>query len=329
MPNDLVTASSLSELVTPELLTPDYYVMHYMEFLPRYIADGRPTRDTLRTYRENIDGFIKWCIERKRHPLAMHDYEMRIYLEWLVSTGHEKGGDVIRLAAIRAFFHAAELLELIKVNPCRDIHISRPHIEDEQFLYFQQDQIREIYKEIKKDDFELRRIRNEAMVLLMAAEGLRVVELSRMNEEDIDWDNATIRVHGKGHEGTIYPSEVTMKKLSEWIRVRPTKEKEGGRTPVFVSLSNRNAGARLDRNGIRKTIDRILNALGYKRKGISCHVFRHSCGTNLYAQTKDLRVVQETLRQRDPKVTARYAHVQQRMEKRYTSTLAEGLEDPD
>ena len=52
-----------------------------------------------------------------------------------------------------------------------------------------------------------------------------------------------------------------------------------------------------------------------------CHVFRHSCGTNLYAATKDLRVVQETLRQRDPKVTARYAHVQQRMDKRYTSSI--------
>lgn len=59
--------------------------------------------------------------------------------------------------------------------------------------------------------------------------------------------------------------------------------------------------------------------------GLSCHVFRHSCGTNLYAETKDLRLVQDTLRHRDPKVTARYAHLTGRLEHRSTSVIAKSM----
>ena len=47
--------------------------------------------------------------------------------------------------------------------------------------------------------------------------------------------------------------------------------------------------------------------------------------TYLYQETKDLRVVQETLRQRSPKVTAKYAHVHDRMEKRYTGGISPGM----
>ena len=310
-----------------QALTPEDYVENYLEFLPRYISKGHPTADTMTTYQKLIDQFISWCDEHDRAPFSMHDYQMRVYVEWLFSTGHSQSGVSARITAIRAFFGTAVRLGLLKENPCRHIRIGTPYIYDEQFKYFQQDQIKDIYKIIQMDDFGLRRVRDTAIFLVMAVEGLRVVEVSRMNEEDIDWDSNSILIHGKGHNGIIYPSDITMKKLYEWIRVRPTKEKEGGRTPVFVSLSNRNAGERIERNGIRKAMDRILNLCGYKQKGISCHVFRHSCGTNLYAKTKDLRVVQETLRQKDPKVTMRYAHVQQRMEKRYTSKLAEWLED--
>jgi site-specific recombinase XerD len=69
-------------------------------------------------------------------------------------------------------------------------------------------------------------------------------------------------------------------------------------------------------------MNQALRAADLKRPGFSCHILRHSCGTNLYQNTKDLRIVQETLRQKDPKVTARYAHVNQRIENRVTASLA-------
>ena len=72
-------------------------------------------------------------------------------------------------------------------------------------------------------------------------------------------------------------------------------------------------------------LKKALTEAGLKQPGYACHLFRHSCGTNLYQETKDLRVVQETLRQRSPKVTAKYAHVHDRMERRYTRGITPGV----
>ena len=41
----------------------------------------------------------------------------------------------------------------------------------------------------------------------------------------------------------------------------------------------------------------------------------------LYAETKDLKVVQETLRHKSTQMASRYAHLQNRMENRYTKSI--------
>ena len=309
--NDLI-----AKKVDSSIITSGYYLRRYKEILPRYISHGRPTEDTLKTYFTLIDQFIEWCRQQELEPLSAGDYQLRIYIEDLIQSKHTDNGIAVRVTSIRAFYETAVRLGLLRDNPCRYIHIGTPFIYDEQFHYFTVDQIREIYVYIMKETDELARLRNASMFLLMASEGLRVVEVHRMNDEDIDFVNRIILVRGKGHNGTIYPSDLTMKTLKKYIDRRPASD------ATFISLSRRNKGERIQRNGIRKMMDRILTATGYKEKGISCHVLRHSCGTNLYAKTKDLRVVQETLRQRDPKITARYAHVQERVEKRYTDMIS-------
>jgi len=309
--NDLI-----ANRVDSSVITLEYYTRNYKQILPRYIAYGRPTEDTLKTYFTLIDQFIDWCHQQKLDPIMARDYQLRVYIEDLIQSNHSDNGIALRVTSIRAFYGAAVRLGLLTDNPCQFIRVGTPFIYDEQFKYFTVEQIREIYVYTMKETDELKRLRDVSMFLLMASEGLRVVEVYRMNDEDIDFKNRIILVRGKGHNGTIYPSSLTMNTLKDYINWRPASD------ATFISLSRRNKGMRIQRNGIRKAMDRILEATGYKEKGISCHVLRHSCGTNLYAKTKDLRVVQETLRQRDPKITARYAHVQERVEKRYTDMIS-------
>ena len=106
--------------------------------------------------------------------------------------------------------------------------------------------------------------------------------------------------------------------LEEYLKAIPTDrtiKKDGVLTPLILSSSNRNLMGRISRNGIRSIMNKTLNACNLKNPGCTCHIFRHSCGTNLYQETKDLRLVQEVLRHRDPKITARYAHVADRLTK--------------
>jgi len=304
------------------LVTPDYFVAYYLQFLPRYIANGRPTDDTLRDYKIHIDSFLRWCDEHNRHPLSIHDYQMRMYMEWMVNHEYTDNTIAIKLSAIRGFYQAALKIGLIELNPCEDLKADRKLVWDEKFRFYSTEQIEIMNDYIKNtaiNDFI--RYRDMAILYLMGVEGLRNVEVHRLCDEDINWEYGSILIRGKEHSGIIYPSEETLEVLRRYIEARPENKKEGAFTPTITS-DHRHKYRRISRNGIRNIMNRILEGCQLKHPGYSCHILRHSCGTNLYNETKDLRLVQEQLRHNDPQMTARYSHVHERMTRRATSRLA-------
>lgn len=317
-----------ANILDADLITADSYVKNYKFYLPKYIAGGTPSKDTFRTYTECIDLFIAWCIKNQRHPLSMQDFQIRIYVDYMINQGYKKNSIALYLIAIRSFYQVALKLKLIPENPCEDIHAKNDFHYDDQYHFFTTEQIGMILKSFKNEKTEFLYRRNTLIVMLMGIEGLRNVEVHRLNDEDIDWAHNVIFIRGKGHDGYIYPSGKTMETIHDYLAVRPKPYKEEALlTPLIISDSHKAWKKRLSRNGIRYVMNRALTLTGLKEKGVSCHVLRHSCGTNLYANTKDLRLVQETLRQRDPKIAARYAHVQERMTNRYTDGLVPDMEE--
>ncbi|SHK95731.1 integrase/recombinase XerC [Selenomonas ruminantium] len=313
---------SMSQSLDQEAITPDYFVMNYLQFLSRYISKGRPTADTLRDYRLHINSFIRWCSEHDRHPLAMHDYQMRMYMEFMFNRKYSDNTIAIKLAAIRAFYHAACKIGLIEINPCADLKAERKLVWDEKFRFYSSEQIQtmcDYIKNNKEDNFI--RYRDMSILYLMAVEGFRNVEIHRMCDEDINWDYKSIAIRSKGHGGIVYPCNQTFEVLKRYLEVRPNAQRENNLTPTIVSTHRRHY-SRISRNGIREIMNEILSGCNLKHPGYSCHILRHSCGTNLYAKTKDLHIVQMQLRHTDPNMAARYAHVHERMNNRCTSCLA-------
>ena len=175
-------------------------------------------------------------------------------------------------------------------------------------------------------DYEdaLKSLRVKAMIALMAVEGLRTVEVHRLSVEDISLMNKqmVILIRGKGHNDPIYPSKFTADYIRDYLARRPTPVSGVHElTPVFISEGNRGQHKRLSRRSIRREIDAALNLIQAKAPGISCHMLRHTCGTLLYAQTRDIQAVKETLRHKNIEMTSKYAHVQDMMLKRYTEAI--------
>lgn len=299
------------------------FLEHWKEFLPMYIGNGRPSKDTIINYTSSIDQFIDWTLARQRHPLDADDYSMRLYLKWLYDKEYKKDSVALKIAAVRSFFTAARMLGVIFDNPVKNIVVPQSGAE-ERIYFFTPDQLYEIESMINKEENEFRRLRNLSAFYLMGVEGLRNVEIHRMHQEDIDWTQGSILVRGKGKNRTIFPCGDTLERIDKYLQVVPDEElikKEKGLTPLFLSDSNFNQWGRISRNGLRYIMNGILEGAGYKKPGVSCHVFRHSTGTNLYAATKDLRLVQDQLGHAKPETTARYAHLQERMTKRRTSAI--------
>ena len=307
----------------PRVPDRDLFLAHWKEFLPMYVKGGRPSRDTMVNYISAIDQFLDWCAEKKYHPLAIHDYQMRLYLQWLYGRSYKQDSIALKIIAVRNFYTAAHKMGVIPINPARDIRVFQDS-GGELINFFTPTQLYEIEIAMSSEENLFRRHRNICMMYMMGVEGLRNVEVHRMNQEDIDFDNGIIEIHGKGKERVIYPCEDTFKHLDDYLSLCPIQDdirRENGRTPLFLSDSNLNLWGRLSRNGIRYIMNYALKIAGYKKPGVSCHAFRHSTGTNLYAATKDLRLVQDVLGHQNPKTTARYAHLQERMSKRSTSAI--------
>ena len=258
----------------------------------------------------------------------MNEYQILMYREFLLNWQYKPDSIQIMLAAVRAFYAAAKKIELIDRNPAAEVESSSAGPRGDALLHFYTpQQMNEIVHVFDADTNAFTRCRNKLILYLMGVEGLRNIEVHRACVEDINWDARAIMIRGKGARGRlepIYPCDETFAVLEEYLQsIPPEREikKDGILTPLILSSSNRNLMGRISRNGIRSIMNKALEACNLKHPGFSCHVFRHSCGTNLYKETKDLRLVQDTLHHRDPKVTSRYAHVTERLSKRYTSKL--------
>ena len=322
-----------------EKLTADQFIRNFAKFLPLYISKQRPAEDTMATYESAIRLYLKWCKDADIHPFAVRDFQFRLYVAFLQNKQHLSNATVkLKVVAVRAFYTMAVKLGLIKASPCDDVPLpSVELISDEDFKYYTIEQIGEICETF--NIFEPTTCaRNKLIVYLMGVEGLRSVEVMRLNDEDIDFERKTILIRGKGNRNAfIYPCDATMDLLSIYLKKRGPveyeiiagKEDAGAKkqvTPTIISFSHRRYGKRITRTGLRSIINKALEWAGVKYPGHSCHTLRHSCGTNLYHNTRDIRIVQETLRHASPTMTARYSHVDERSAIRPTRSIVPTLE---
>lgn len=297
----------------------------YQQLLPQYIADGNPSQDTLNAYWGRLESFLKWCDLSGFHPFRLQEAHIILYRKELIDKGFKTTSIAAALTSIRKFYNLAQKLHLITDNPAADVKAPRdPNASLIDLPYLTSGKLEYLLQLIKPTNEK--NLRDKVIIAFMAIEGLRTVEIYRMNEEDINKEQQSILIRGKGKNAIIYPRPDTFKLLLRYIK---TKNREPlqqyidneEKTPVFTSTSNNKPGNRINRRNIREAVDLWLTRAGYKEKGKSDHMLRHTCATLLYKETKDLRVVQETLRHSNINMSSKYAHLVEREDKRYTKAI--------
>lgn len=132
--------------------------------------------------------------------------------------------------------------------------------------------------------------RTKAVMSLLALQGLRQVEIVRLNVEDLDLASMTALIQGKGRDDKepidLHPE--TVKILSDYIK---SNNKASG--ALFTSVSNNCKNQRLTTRAVREIVTSILKKLGVEK---STHGFRHYFTTKLIKTYKGdlLEVAQYT-----------------------------------
>lgn len=132
--------------------------------------------------------------------------------------------------------------------------------------------------------------RLKALLALLALQGLRQIEIIRLDVKDIDLVARKAYIQGKGRDDKepvdLHPE--TVKTLKEYLR---SNKKASG--PLFTSRSNNSMNKRLTTRTIREIVTSFLKQLGIEK---SVHGFRHYFTTTLIKTYKGdlLEVAQYT-----------------------------------
>jgi integrase/recombinase XerC/integrase/recombinase XerD len=288
------------------------------------VANGDARPDTIATYISHLNHWLTWC--RVNHIDPGHPFPTAIkgFRQELVQSGAAHATISLKLTTVRRFYDGAVSRGLLEANPVKDIKAPRKRTADAEIIKCLTAGEAERLFEAIPHDHKLKNQRDRAMTALMTLEGLRRIEICRANVEDIEETDSGIRilVHGKGKDGYIYPREDTVACIRDYLIQRGDVQSDKDGEPIFVSLGKSGKlGGRITRIGLSKWMDTMLAKAGITKKGRACHALRHTCGALLYQATRDVKVVQETLRHASIAMAAKYSHVQDRGKARYTQSI--------
>jgi integrase/recombinase XerC len=280
----------------------DQLIQSFNDYL---VSERNYSKHTVKAYITDIGEF---CRVIKEKNLAsdkeggidfkkLDERPVRAYMSWLY-TKNSRTSVSRKLASVRTFFEFLIRKGVLKNNLAKLVPTPRGEKRLPTFLT-----VDEVVKLLDIKDSGCTLIsRDIAMLELLYSSGLRVSELVGINLNNLDLDNMTVKVLGKGNKERIVPvGSKAGEALKEYLYARLEMHPTGDH--LFVN-------SRGDRLNVR-SVDRIIKkyaALAGIPKNVSPHVLRHTFATHLLGGGADLRAIQEMLGHKSLSTTQRYTH---------------------
>lgn len=170
--------------------------------------------------------------------------------------------------------------------------------------------------------------RDRAILALMMTAGLRTIEVSRADVEDMvrEFGRTFLRVQGKGRsekaEKVLLPAQVVAL-INDYLKARDNDKA----VALFTSTANRNRGSRLSTQTISKMVKSQLRAAGFDTPRLTAHSLRHTAATTMILAGVELTQVQQVLRHVNINTTMIYNNSVQRMKNIAEQTAANAIFD--
>ena len=154
------------------------------------------------------------------------------------------------------------------------------------------------------DDDDPMALRDRAMFELFYSSGLRLSELTGLTLENLDLEEQTVRVTGKGNKTRVVPiGRFAVQALRDWLSQRVPFAPATARA-VFVNAAGRPVSPRT----VQYRLKRWALKQGLSRP-VHPHMLRHSFASHVLQSSGDLRAVQEMLGHASISTTQVYTHL--------------------
>ncbi|MFQ5797745.1 MAG: tyrosine recombinase XerC [Bacteroidota bacterium] len=275
-----------------------------------YLAEERQySSHTVKAYQNDLHQFSKFLhlhFKGSRYHLrSIDNVTIRFFLGDLLDRGLTKKSIARKLAAVRSFFTYLVRQNVARYNPAEII--VTPKLEKRLPVFLDEASMERI---LEAPDRSTRDgLRDAAVIELLYSTGIRLGELIRLNVEDLDFTNGTIKVLGKGSKHRVVPCG---KQACDVLRAYLIRRQEfvsqetpaDDRRALFLSA----AGKRIYPKAVHLIVKKYIAKVSEVEKK-SPHVIRHTFATHLLNRGADLRAVMELLGHESLSTTQLYTHV--------------------
>ncbi len=273
----------------------------WLERFHHHLAhERRMSPRTLESYQRDLRQVLAWC---RSQGIAdwpqLGQHQVRAYVAWRHRRGLSGKSLQRELSALRSLYRYLLREGAVNQNPAQGVRA--PKSQRRLPTTLDADQLGRLLDVTGADALELRDL---AMLELMYSSGLRLSELVSVNLGEIDFDDASLEVTGKGAKTRRLPvGRQALKALRRWLDVR-AKLAAPDEPALFVGRR----GKRLGRRAVQQRLHRWALRTGAPRD-LHPHLLRHSFASHLLESSGDLRAVQELLGHADISTTQIYTHL--------------------
>lgn len=269
----------------------------YIDKFIRYLQiEKEMSGHTIRNYNIDLASFAEFLGEEKIEDVG--HLTLRKFLAHLRSKNLDKSSIARRISCLRSFFKFLMREGYIKANPITGL--STPKREKKLPTFLQEDEVAKLL-EVPGDD--LMGARDKAILETLYSSGMRVSELTAINNDNIDFIAEVIKLYGKGKKERLVPiGSKALQAIRRYHSKLPPKL--SAKKVLFLNRS----GKRLSGRSVRRIVSKYIMKVS-KKENISPHTFRHSFATHLLNRGADLRAVQELLGHANLSTTQIYTHV--------------------
>ena len=261
---------------------------------------------TVNGYLNDIHVFLRYVQSEEYNLFSVDIPLIRNFLQCQLTEGISKRTLKRRLVSLKSFYSFLLEEKEITINPFLNISSLKIDKKLPEVLY--EEEINLLFEENKKrsDKYVSR---DQAIIELLFASGLRVSELCSIKLNNIQLKQRIIRVYGKGKKERIVPFSMSAQKTIDIYMKTLRMElslKENSKHDNYLFLNE--FGNPLTPRGVQYILNSIEKKLGL---GLSLHPhkFRHTFATTMLDRGADLRTIQEILGHESLSTTQVYTHV--------------------
>lgn len=267
------------------------------EFLDYLEFEKKFSLYTVDNYDKDITEFKEYLVMNNINSFKKVDYSLvRKYLVFLYEKKYKNTTICRHISSLRSFYKYLLGNKLINENPMELISLPKKEQRLPNFLYYN-----DLEKLLETPDQSTSiGLRDKLIFEILYSTGVRVSELVNIKVKDIDFENKSIRIFGKGKkERIVLFGDQALKLINIYLDQR-------GFTSEYLILNNR--GNKITTRGVDLIIHKNSLKSGLKNK-ITPHTMRHTFATHMLNDGANLLTVQELLGHENLKTTQVYTHL--------------------